>query len=110
MFDRKLFLGFLISQEYENALLAINPQLFALFIHTKSEYLHEIVYHEQRYLGRFIPSPCELSDLELLETHIYSLLKRLVPDHSYENNALWLFPVVEVMIPDNHEEVSVGRN
>lgn len=110
MFERKLFFGCLISQEFENALLETNPELLSLFTQSKGEYLHEIFFQEQRYLGRFVPSPCEVSDLEQLKPHIYSLLKRLVPDYAYENTPLWLLPVVEVMIPDDQEEVSVGRN
>lgn len=108
MFERKLFLGCQIDSCYEKYLSKANPQLISLFIQPKGEFLNEAIYQDQRYLGRFISSPSDLSDIELLQPHIYSLLKRLVPDYSYETMPLWLFPVIEVKVQT--KEVSLGRN
>jgi hypothetical protein len=110
MFERKLFLGCQVDASFEKHLSKTSPQLISLFIQPKGEYLHQMIYQDQRYLGRFITSPSNLSEIELLELHVFSLLKRLVPDYSYENAPLWLFPIVDVMIPSNEEGVSIGRD
>lgn len=110
MFERKLFLGYLIDACYEKHLSKANPQLLSLFTSPNGEYLHQLLHQDQNYLGRFLPSPHSLSDIELLKPHIFSLLKRLAPDYTYENSQLWLFPVVNVTIIENAKGVFLGRN
>lgn len=109
MFERKLFLGFLIDVEYEKMLDQLNPELKSIFIRGGGEYLQEIVYKDTLYLGRFVPSPATHSELELLNLHVFSLLKRLIPQFPYENRALWLLPIIDMKasIPF---EVPIGRN
>lgn len=112
MFKRELFLGYPIDPHYEQELADLNPQLLAFFIKPRGDYLQRIIYLESHYLGRIISSPATLSDIEKMHPHIYSLLRRLIPDYPYERNPLWLFPLVEVTIVDplTESEVSVGRN
>ena len=94
-FERLLFLGFPVDEAYQAKLLALNPQLLDLFIQKNGEYLQEMVFQGQKYLGRVIASPAQLADLDLLESHIYSLLNRLLPSHPYEGSELLLFPYIK---------------
>lgn len=95
MLERRLFLGFPVDRLYESALLNVSPQLLALFIQNEGQYLEEVFFENQRYLGHYLKSPANLSDLELMQSHIYSLLKRLVSSYPYEKSALWLFPIIQ---------------
>jgi hypothetical protein len=96
MFERRLFLGFQIDSAYQTALLAVNKALLGHFINDNGEYLSELVYENQRYLGRFLDSPIEVNSLEFSQEHIISLLKRLIPNYAYESSTLWLLPVVDL--------------
>lgn len=99
MFERKLFLGHPVDAYYKQLLSEANPKLLSLFIQPEGEYLQQTVYQDQAYLGRFFPCPYHISDMDLLEAHVYSLLKRLVPEYPYEETSLWLFPVVDQITP-----------
>lgn len=95
LFERNLFLGFPVDSLYQTGLFSVNPQLLSLYIQTNGDYLQEHFYSGTRYLGRAISSPMQICDLELLESHIYSLLTRLVPNYSYSNSKLWLLPLIQ---------------
>lgn len=110
MFERRLFLGHPVDSYYEKLLSEVNPKLISLFIQSEGEYLHQALYQDRRYLGRFFSSPCNVSDIDLLQSHVYSLLKRLVPNFPYEEKPLWLFPVINVTTPPKTEEATGGRN
>lgn len=97
MFDRKLFLGFPVDSRFENALITANTQLLSKFVHPNSQYLQEVNFQNQRYFGSFVPSPSEISELELKKSHIYSVLKRIVPQYPYDQSQLILFPVIELV-------------
>lgn len=100
MFERKLFLGFHVDSRYQAALLLANKQLLTYFISPNSQYLQEYFHQNQRYIGKFLASPTETGQLELVNSNIYSLLDRLVPDYPYAESPLWLFPVIEFHNPD----------
>lgn len=72
----------------------IPSHLRSLFIqNTSGEYLQEIVWQQHRYIGKFIDPLATIPSLELIESNIHSLLKKLVPDdHTY--SPLILFPVI----------------
>ncbi len=97
MFERKFFLGFQIDELYQNALSSVNKQLFEHFVQSKGNYLQQVTFQGQDYLGCHLKSPIEISDLELMQVHTFSLLRRLVPEtqYLYNHSILWLFPVVE---------------
>lgn len=95
MFESILFLGFKVEQHYSIELAALNPDLLKLYTHSPSDYLEEIVQDNQRFLGKFLDNPCDLNTLELTKLHIYSVLKKLVPAHSYDKSELWLIPLIK---------------
>jgi hypothetical protein len=90
-----LFLGFVINEAFAHELNQINPILKKMFIQEGEEYLHEILYRERPYLGKFVPPLSDLSSIESLEINIYSLLRKLVPDYPYAEHPLTLFPVMD---------------
>jgi hypothetical protein len=94
MFEINLFLGFPVDALYELQLAQANPNIVALFVQkTNDEYLREIFHNEIRFLGKNIGKMTSLTQLELLENNIYSLLKKLVADFPYDEIPLYLFPV-----------------
>lgn len=57
------------------------------------EYLNEFSYKGMRFLGKGLGSMISLSELELIEKNIYSLLKKVVSQFPYEEVPLYLFPI-----------------
>lgn len=95
MFSFRLFFGLPLDPQFSSALEKVNPQQLACFIREGDEYLQKINHEGVGYLGRFVGKSTSLTELELLEGNIISLLKRLVPDHSYEGVSLVLISLPE---------------
>ncbi|MCC5832136.1 MAG: hypothetical protein JJU12_03740 [Chlamydiales bacterium] len=95
MFDLKLFLGFAPDAEFERLASRANPHLLSLFT-GGGDYLSEISYKERRYLGKPVPSSLPVSQLESVELHMLSLLKKLAPDYPFSENP----PVLVTCIHD----------
>lgn len=92
MFAVELFLGFPVDALFADNKQEIDPQVVALFVQNGDEYLQDVMYKDKRYFGKFAGKINDLAALELLEEHIYSLLKKIVPSHNFEKKQLSLFP------------------
>lgn len=89
----KLFLGYPVDSGFEKALNGVDPAIVSLFIQDGEDYLHEVRYQGARYLGKQVSQIADFEQLELLETNIYSLLKKVVPDYPYHQKQLLIFPI-----------------
>ncbi len=78
-----LFLGFATDEQFNGELNRINPHLFSLLV-GKEEYLTEVNHKGNRYLGKPLQGYPTLGQLEDLEKHLLSLLRRLVPHYHFE--------------------------
>ena len=103
-FDAQLFLGFVVDDEFSRVMSSLNPELLKLYIQDNDSCLQEVMYHDLRYLGKFAGKGSHLSDLDLLETNIYSLLKQIVPHYPYGETALVLFPIAEESTKESTNE------
>lgn len=91
MFDTVLFLGFPLSEAYRQALIQIPAIERELFIQNQdSNYLQKIEYEGIEYLGKYLGSSIEMAKLSMSHSHIYSLLKKLIPHFPYEKSPLLL--------------------
>ena len=91
MFDTALFIGFPLSEAYQQALLHLPSVERELFIQSQaSPYLQQVESEGILYLGKFLGFSIEMAVLDSLCSHIYSLLKRLVPDFPYDQQPLLL--------------------
>lgn len=88
--DYYLFLGFPLSETYEMRLNQIPFEVRSAFIQNGSDYLQFVTDNGKNYLGKALSTPVEFSSLEIIQDHLYSLLKRLISDYSYENSSLVL--------------------
>lgn len=96
MFDTVLFLGIPLSDAYQQALDRLPAAERELFIQNQdSAYLQKVENEGIEYLGKYLGFPIEMATLEMSYSHVYSLLKKLIPSFSYEENPLLLlaFPV-----------------
>ncbi len=91
--DVELFLGYPLSEELIEKLFRVKQELRALFIQDHPDYLQETYFQGQRFLGKKVGSIADLDALFLLQENILSLLKKIIPDHPYQNDALILFPL-----------------
>lgn len=92
MFDVELFLGFPIDETFEEAMASADSRLIQAFIQPNQDYIQKFVYQNVAYLGKSAGKISEISKLDLLSSHIYSLLKKIIPDYPYEKVPLVLFP------------------
>ena len=92
--DASLFLGFLVDTEVERDLNKTNACLRELFISSHDQYLHCLTYEGNNYLGKYLPAVAPITEIELIETHIISLLRRLLPQPHYTFQPLFLFPMM----------------
>jgi len=93
MFEMQLFLGFPVDAIYASELEKVNPNLVSQYVQDSDDYLREVIQNELRFLGKNIGKIITLSQLELIEANIYSVLKKLVPDYPYEETPLYVFPI-----------------
>lgn len=93
MFSVELFLGFPLDSSFISALGKLDPREVGVFIRDGDQYLQEVTYREQRYLGKYVGEMSSIESLELIESNVFSLLKKLIPDYPYKEVSLSLFPV-----------------
>lgn len=94
MFTSKLFLGMAVNKSFAARLDQVNPDLVALFLDPRNGYLRSMDREGKRYLGKMVEPSSDLASLELLEANIISLLKKIVPEFTYDQVELELFPLV----------------
>lgn len=89
MLTVSLFLGLPIDASYEKALAEMDPAIRDLRVSGHHEsYLNQTALDDVPYLGKFLGETAYVSDLELLEKNIYSVLHKMFPGHSHENKPL----------------------
>lgn len=94
MFNTALFLGFPLSAAYQKELEGVPSAERELFIQNQdSSYLQRVESEGAIYLGKFLGSSIEMSALDSYHSHIYSLLKKLVPDFPYKQQPLVLLAI-----------------
>jgi hypothetical protein len=100
MFDTILFLGFPLSDTYRQELHRVPSSERELFIQSQaSPYLQQIEHEGAVYLGKFLGVSIEIAALESLQSHILSLLKKLVPHFPYERYPFYLLAISVSMNP-----------
>jgi len=91
--DISLFFGFPVDSAFDLALKSSNPQIIELFLKEgEGNYLREVSFQGKRFLGKLIGDKIDLEDLVLLESNIYSLLRKIAPDYHCQKVPLVLFP------------------
>lgn len=93
MLDSQLFLGFPISSDFEAELEKVNPEFMSLFIDHDPHYLQKLSHSNQFFLGKTLGREIDLESIFLAEKNILSLLRKLVPSHSFDEISLILFPI-----------------
>ncbi|CCB85666.1 MULTISPECIES: hypothetical protein [Parachlamydia] len=93
MLAAHLFLGFHVDFQFSESLSEINPEILRIFIQKEGDYLTEVYHRKKKYLGKSIEGVTDLTQLELLEEHIYSLLKKINPHYPCREFPLYLFPI-----------------
>jgi hypothetical protein len=88
--DYQIFLGIPLDSLFQAQLKQVPPPLHALFIHP--EYLQQVEYAGQSYLGKVLDSLIEIQTLDSMEANIYSLLARLVADYQKKPLVLLALP------------------
>lgn len=76
--DIPLFFGLILDDALKNQIAEANIHLEALFLHDETgRYLQEFVHENTQYAGKWIGSATDVQELELLENHIYSIMKKV---------------------------------
>lgn len=93
MLEVELFVGFPVDPLFAKELSTADPHVLNAFVQEKGEYLQEYTCDGLRYLGKHVGKNINQSELDLVETNIYSLLKKVVPEFPYDETPLYLFAV-----------------
>lgn len=91
MFEAQLFLGVEIDDNLSNMLAKANPRLLELLIQNEPIYLQRASCQRKDYLGKYVGDLISLSQLELIELNIMSLLKKISPEYTPQPFSLVLF-------------------
>lgn len=92
-----LFLGLPCDIFYNTFIEKMDSSLRELYISDRPEsYLNTTHYNGIFYLGKFLGEMAYISDLELLEKNIYSILHKIIPNHPHETKKLEV-----LIIPSN---------
>jgi len=92
-FTSSLFLGLPKTETYDQALRAADQELVWIFLSNDGQYLHEVEYQDVKYIGKPVGEITDMKTLLLLESNIYSLLKKLFPDIQVTNTPLKLIAI-----------------
>lgn len=93
MFEYSLFFGFPLADDAYRQELEKIPSHVRLLFMQGGEYLELVVDNQISYLGKRLGDCIDGSSLDLLQDHIISLLKRLVPSYQYNKNDLVLLAI-----------------
>lgn len=91
MKEVELFFGLPIDKTLERELKEVDEAVLSIFIRPEEAYLQEATLQGKRFLGKSIGTAVDFNHLELLETNIYSLLKRILPNYPFPKTSLTLF-------------------
>lgn len=83
---KQLFLGIQVDETWDRAIDRSNPHLVQLFT-SGGDYLTEVIYKENRYLGKPLALTPTFSELERFESHILSLLRKIAPNYPFSKNS-----------------------
>lgn len=84
----ELFLGIKVNPSLSQQLDLTNPFIKSMVIH--EDHLQELSFEGNTYIGKKLGKTADFSYLESLETHIHSLIKKMLPH--YQPLPLILFP------------------
>lgn len=78
-----LFIGFLLDPLFEKELKKVLPDIKSLYIKEDEEGLQEKIMGSSCYLGKNVGEIFDLNQIETIEAHLLSYLKKLVPEEHY---------------------------
>lgn len=79
MVESRLFFGFAATPSFLEEVAQKDAYTVALFLGGTETYLTRLTIEGEEWIGKFLPLPFDLRNLEPLGANIYSLAKRLVP-------------------------------
>lgn len=91
MQDVHVFIGMPLEGLFLATYEAVPAQKRALFVGKDETSLREIQYQDKKYVGRFVPAMSSITDLEMIEQNVFSVLKRLTPEFHFDETPLILF-------------------
>lgn len=87
----RLFLGAPLAGQLKIAFDQVDRSIISSFLN--EDYLQKTVSGDQVFIGKTLEAVTALTQLELTEAHLRSLLKRLLPDYPVESLSLHLLPI-----------------
>ena len=90
----KLFLGYPLTEPLKNEL--DKSRLVDMFVNDEGLYLQRIMHEELFFLGKELGPSTDLAKLQLLQTNIYSLLAKILPEYPFKDTPLLLFTKIDL--------------
>lgn len=95
MLEYHLFMGLELEPRIEESLQKNSPSLLEFFIQDHPDYLKKMTFEGKSYLGKTVGKAVDLTQIELVEVNIFSLLHRLMPESSLQDSVLKIFPIIQ---------------
>ena len=96
LLERELFLGFEVHEKYQNQLAQVNPYLLTMFVNNENpDYLQKATTEKGTFFGKKLGKLTKLDTFDQTSDNIYSFLKKIVPNYSYEEETLFLFSITK---------------
>ena len=95
MWKSKIVLGINLEQDIENALSRIDSNKIAFFINDSGQYLQKIPLENHVVVGKFLPEEIAFNELENSCAHILSIFKKILPNRSFNNSDIYLYPWIQ---------------
>lgn len=92
-YKTSLFLGLPKTETYEQALKKADPKIVSTFLSNDGKYLYEMSYYETKFIGKHVGEITDIQALQLVESNVYSLLKKLFPELPVDKTPLKLIPI-----------------
>ncbi|MDF2577570.1 MAG: hypothetical protein K0S74_1054 [Chlamydiales bacterium] len=99
MFSIKLFVGFQVDYSIKKSLDSVNPNIIKLFIRSQGDYLQQIEYDGESYIGKILDDIMSMDSIEQLERHIHSIARKVIPNYSDSNKSLEILTIQDSSYP-----------
>lgn len=92
----ELFFGFCLDEAFMKDLAKANPYQVSIFLGPKSEHLAVREAHGKRWAGKVLEPNCSTENLDVLQEHITSIARKLVPTAQFKTRPALLLAVESV--------------
>lgn len=90
----ELFLGLKKDRDLDQLMAKIPEELKTLFFSKQGGYLQQLQIKDEVYLGKYLGSVVDVSELDLCIANVTSLFNKFIPEYQVNIDDLRVLPVI----------------